>query len=145
MATETLYCEAGDHNFQRELVRGRKPKTCPDCKGTPKKNSGSPKNGKAKDNGPLYLHLGEVADLPEPDEEFTVGNITRRKYAWIEDSGGLRVSAGDRVQVEGRSGTFVVRHYVEPDNDTEPYFDLVGESKDTLHKYYTIGASKVIL
>lgn len=30
MATTTLYCQAGDHDWERESQRGRKPHSCPD-------------------------------------------------------------------------------------------------------------------
>lgn len=30
ITTVTLYCQAGDHNWERESQRGRKPHSCPD-------------------------------------------------------------------------------------------------------------------
>lgn len=29
--TVTLYCQIGDHNWERPAIRGRRPSACPDC------------------------------------------------------------------------------------------------------------------
>lgn len=157
MPTETLVCKECGKSWERERVRGRKPHTCPDCKGT-----------KSEPVEVIYkfdaeTHTSDVVDMTTgkrdkskvPDFEVEIPDNAvlvdqHRLPKWL--------TKYDRVLVDGKlfecgmtvkcknhehnGCRFEIRAFVK--NSAGPlYFDAVGNAGHCLGKYRVLDPWRV--
>lgn len=134
MAVETLVCQACGEDWERELKRGRKPKTCPDCKSSNRKV----KSKKVKPSGVAFGNIVERKGLTE-DHGFY-------RYDEVKDEDGNTVTAGTKVKMlnDRRDGEYKVRAYVEP-NEGRAYFDVIGTSDLEQGKFYSLDPQRIVI
>lgn len=131
MALETLVCETCDAAWQRKVVRGRKPKECPTCKGEAptKPQQYDEQANKAKRKVKLY-----AADLVEADDN---GKVFERF-----ELDGYEVKPYTGLVYDGEK--YMFRSLVVRDDNTA-YCNLVGKSGIYTHKYRSIELDKLEL
>jgi len=74
--TITLHCALGDHDWQREVVRGARPTSCPDCK------AAAAAEQQAKPEVPADNKVTRMMDLAL-DAYDRLPDETRRAVDWL--------------------------------------------------------------
>lgn len=140
MATETLICSNCETSWERERVRGRKPKLCPDCKPdapTPKKKAEITAAGEVVRHRPVSSVVF--------DKELFAGQIANgdRRYVGVEIDGILYCN-GMRVHVIGEDGTYTFSDATER-HDGTVYMWLIGETGDYQGRHRAIHPDRIEL
>lgn len=133
MALETLTCESCDNDWQRKVVRGRKPKECPTCKGEPAPSPVVPQEERAKRKVKVY---GKDVNPLWTDE----GKTHFKRF----ELDGEEVKMNTTMVYEGEKYAFrslVVRN----DEDNTAYCNLLGRTGIYKHKFRAIGLDKLEL
>lgn len=133
MALETLTCESCNNDWQRKVVRGRKPKECPTCKGEPAPSPVVPQEERAKRKVKVY----------GKDVVQTHSDDTKTMFKRFELDG-TEVKHSSEFVYDGEWYSFralVVRN----DEDNTAYCNLLGRSGIYKHKFRAIGLDKLEL
>lgn len=156
MATETLTCEDCGQDWERELKRGRKPKTCPDCKNNTTTTKTKPKPRPTKPvadpetlnkaekkykqrvqmQGKYFKALGEGSPFK------TAGGMLTIYKAFELDDG--VVNKGGQVREKGMRGTYKFLSLAVREDGTA-YANLIGISGTYQGKHRAIGVENLRL
>lgn len=150
MSTETLHCTAGDHKWEREIKRGRKPKSCPDCKNKPKPKSQKKKvdeqtlkaaevkyKQRTQMSGKFFRPIGEPRK-----KELASGKVLT-SYEGFETGDG-EVREGSYVKEKGMSGQYKFLSLIVREDGTA-YANLMGVSGVYGGKHRAIGVENLTI
>lgn len=147
MNTETLHCKAGDHSWEREIKRGRKPASCPDCKNKPTKTKNKKvdektlKNAEKKYKQRTQMSGKFFRPIGEPREKVLGSGRVLEVYDGFETGDG-EVTEGTYVKEKGMSGQYKFLSLVVRE-DGSAYANLIGVSGVYGNKYRAIGVEKL--
>lgn len=140
MPNETLICVECNTSWERERVRGRKPKLCPGCKPdvtAPKKKAETTAEGEVV----KHRKVSSVVF----NKELFAGNIANgdRRYIGVEIDGILYCN-GMRVRVVGEDGTYIFSDATER-HDGSVFMWLIGDSGEYEGKHRAIHPDRIEL
>lgn len=149
MATETLKCESCDRTWEREVKRGRKPKTCPECKNKPKEQKSKPVTEEAlKKAERKYKQRVQVAGKHfktiGKGKRFVGNSGTKLMiYDGFEFEDGT-VTSGTIVREKGFRDQYKFRSLAVRDDGTA-YANLIGVGGTYQGKHRAIGIGNITL